>query len=245
MAGKHQTNIAFESLKGIDWTEKKILDIGCSNGQLTQEVARITYAKSAVGIDIDPKRIRKAQELKKSAGLKNFEFLLADASDLKIFSDQKFEAVFSNMTFQQLSDFRPALHEIYRVLKSGGQAVINFNQEKSNVWLEIEKLKNKYLNRINKLSSRKRISAKNFELEAQKTGFAQVVIKNAIDNYYYDTIDELVGNPENVSVVLKNYDLSDEQFEALWKELRNIFLAKKTNRGFKESWNMVYARLLK
>ena len=38
MAGKHQLQIALKSIKGINWSNKKVLDIGCSNGSLTYEV---------------------------------------------------------------------------------------------------------------------------------------------------------------------------------------------------------------
>ena len=64
MAGKHQLQIALKSIKGINWSNKKVLDIGCSNGSLTYEVFKKTNAKEIIGIDLDKKRIKKAKEIK-------------------------------------------------------------------------------------------------------------------------------------------------------------------------------------
>ena len=64
MAGKHQLQIAARSVKGINWSGKKVLDIGCSNGSLTCEILKLTNAKEIVGIDLDKDRIAKAKKLK-------------------------------------------------------------------------------------------------------------------------------------------------------------------------------------
>lgn len=58
----HQTQIALESIKDVDWKSKTILDIGCNNGKLSLEIMQVTGASKLIGVDFDADRINKAKE---------------------------------------------------------------------------------------------------------------------------------------------------------------------------------------
>lgn len=67
-------------------SEDKVLDIGCGNGSLAKDIAKV--AKSVLGVDIDDKLIEKA---KKKNGAPNLEYKALDAT--KDLSDQKFDVI--------------------------------------------------------------------------------------------------------------------------------------------------------
>jgi ubiquinone/menaquinone biosynthesis C-methylase UbiE len=234
MAGKHQLQIAKRSVNKTDWSSKKVLDIGCSNGSLTYEILKLTKAREIVGIDLDKERIAKAKKLKN----KKLQFLLSDASNMRVFPNDSFDVVFSNMAFQQFDDFRIVLKEVYRILRPKGQAVINFNQEKREVWFEMYKLKAKYFGLSKKISKEKKLSAMKFKKEAKKIGFSKINVVSRHDTYYFKNIDDLLGKP-------KDFGFDHQKYEKIWEELRRIFEKRKTNKGYKESWDMVYCRLVK
>lgn len=234
MAGKHQLQIAKRSVRGINWFGKRVLDIGCSNGSLTSEILKITKAKEIIGVDSDKERIAKAKKIKN----KKLKFLLLDANNMKIFPNGSFDAIFSNMTFQQFDDFRLALKEVYRLLKPKGQAILNFNQEKRDILLEIDKLKVKLFNKTSKTHKEKKVSAIKFRAESKKIGFRKIDVKSKYDTYFFDGIDDLVGNFKDPSISL-------EENVKLYHELRKVLKKKKTKRGYVEKWNMVFARLIK
>jgi len=234
MAGKHQLQIAQNSVKGINWSGKRVLDIGCSNGSLTSEILKLTKAKEIVGVDLDKERILKAKKLKN----KKLKFLLLDASSMGIFPDDSFDAMFSNMTFQQFNDFRVVLKEVYRLLKPKGQAVVNFNQEKKDILLEIDKLKVKFFNTTRKTYKEKKISAGKFKEEVKKIGFSKIDVKSKYDTYYFSSADELIGKSTD-------FGLNFKDNSRLHNELLKVLEKQKTKRGYAEKWNMVFAKLIK
>lgn len=61
-------------IKNIDVTDKQILDVGCSDGFYSIKLAQ-AGAKKVTGIDINEKRIEKAQFIQRYLGLDNVEFL--------------------------------------------------------------------------------------------------------------------------------------------------------------------------
>ena len=67
-------------------SEDKVLDIGCGNGSLAKDIAKV--AKSVLGVDIDDKLIEKA---KRKNSAPNLEYKALDAT--KDLSDQKFDVI--------------------------------------------------------------------------------------------------------------------------------------------------------
>ena len=72
----------------FDWSNKKVLDIGCSDGYYSIMAAQ-AGTKSSKGIEIDPIRIKRANYAKEILQVDNVDFEVANLYDLK--TDQKFD----------------------------------------------------------------------------------------------------------------------------------------------------------
>ncbi len=240
--GPHNLQIALKSLKNADWRSRIILDIGCSNGYITSKILKFTQAKEIIGIDIESDRIVKANQLKRELKENRLKFFKADSTDLSKFDSNSFDGVFSNMTFQQISPEKlpAALKEVKRLLKPNGLAIINFNQRKSDVTFEIQKL----LQERN-VTKFKKLNSKLFREHAIKAGFSKVKCIARPDIYYHKSLDGLLGNSKDASWIFQNAKLNDKQIEEIWQKIRDIFKKRKTSLGYKESWNMVFVQLAK
>lgn len=241
-SGPHQLQIALKSLKSVNWKDKRILDIGCSNGYITNEILKFTSAKEIIGIDIESDRILKAKQLKRKLKENRLKFFKADSSNLSKFDNNSFDGVVSNMTFQQIPPEKLplALKEVKRLLKSSGLAIINFNQRKSDITFEIQKLlKEKKATRFKKLN------LKLFKDYATKAGFSKVKCIARPDTYYHKYLDNLLGNSKDATWRFQNAKLNEKQIEEIWNKVRDIFEKRKSNLGYEETWNMVFARLVK
>lgn len=99
---------------------RKVLDIGCGTGVLTNEIAM--FADEVVGIDSSDDMIKKA-----TAAFSNIEFMVMDAKDIKWV--QRFDGVFSNAVFHFIKNQDQLLSNINRVLLEGGILVCEFGAE--------------------------------------------------------------------------------------------------------------------
>src|SRR3989339_604099 len=91
----------------------KILDIGCGTGNLTFRLPQIDSFNRIVGIDLSEGVLNIAKNHALGLGLKNCEFLRADARQLP-FGDEEFDYVVSNMVFHLIPDRRKVLSEMFR-----------------------------------------------------------------------------------------------------------------------------------
>jgi len=235
--GIHQENIAFESIKGVNWHGKKILDIGCGIGGLSLEIMDKTEAAEWVGIDTAMDRIATASKLEKPASMK---FHVGNAEHLK-FPDNSFDGIFCNMAFQQFKDPLKALEEMRRVLKDGGAAIINFNEEKSPFWVKGEEIISRLLGKETIVSSGKKIDRETFLELAENAGFSKIEAESKENTIYYKDADEVV-NSMQLSPKLQG----DNELKAkLDQEFRQYLDSIKNERGIPETWKMVFAKLVK
>jgi len=118
-----------ESL-GIKLRKKKALDFGCGVGRLTQAIS--DHFDEAVGVDIAPSMIQKAKQLNKRR--KNCTFIVNDEINLKKFSDNSFDFIYSNITLQHMKqDYAKAyLKEFMRILSPKGLLVFQLPSEPAN-----------------------------------------------------------------------------------------------------------------
>lgn len=101
-----------------------ILDLGCSSGVTTQEIADIYQDSQIIGIDVNHRRLRIASGLNSNA---NIHFLLADGYQMP-FSDLAFDAVFCMNNLNQVigcemisrKKLVEIANEIARVIKPRG-----------------------------------------------------------------------------------------------------------------------------
>lgn len=94
-----------------------VLDVGCGTGFGTLLLA--DKAEYAVGIDIKDKLIQYGMQKYQAGGL---SFEVMDANKLE-FQNESFDVVVINELLEHLSDHRPCLNEILRVLRPGGMLI--------------------------------------------------------------------------------------------------------------------------
>jgi ubiquinone/menaquinone biosynthesis C-methylase UbiE len=102
----------------IDLTGKVILDIGCGSGYSSKLIIREFKPSKLFAFDFMPEQIKLAKKL----GLKA-DFFVGDVTKIGLPSDT-FDAVFVFGVLHHVPEWRKALHEVARVLKSGGVLLI-------------------------------------------------------------------------------------------------------------------------
>jgi len=95
-----------------------LLDIGCGDGSFTKRIAETTGANEIFGIKIVSKFAMEAK-------MKGINVVLADANKPFPFRDCSFDAVVSNQVIEHINYTDLFVKECYRVLKTGGYAVVS------------------------------------------------------------------------------------------------------------------------
>ena len=101
-----------------DLTRTEALDFGCGVGRLTRALTR--YFERVTGIDIAPSMIEQARSL--NASFAQCSWVLNDANDLRMFSDGRFDFIYTNLVLQHMKpqfalDY---IREFVRVTAAGG-----------------------------------------------------------------------------------------------------------------------------
>jgi len=106
---------------GFPARREAALDFGCGVGRLTQ--ALCSWFDRCCGVDIAPSMIELARRYNTHGG--RCEYLLNAYDDLRIFPDDSFDFVYSNIVLQHMEPrYSTAyIREFVRVLRSGGLAV--------------------------------------------------------------------------------------------------------------------------
>ncbi len=102
--------------------DERVLDIGCGDGKVTAEIARIVTDGRAVGIDSSEDMIRFAVDSFPPDQWPNLSLAVMDASATEF--DGEFDLVFSNATLHWIIDHRPVLSGIARALRPGGRCLL-------------------------------------------------------------------------------------------------------------------------
>ena len=118
----HAQRVADEARRLLSHIDGKsawhYLDVGCGVGTAAGKIAE-TSDWTVTGIDIDPKQIQAA----KNGGVRpNLQYKVMDATKLE-FADGAFDVVASHMATHHIPDWRRALSEMIRVLRSGGYLI--------------------------------------------------------------------------------------------------------------------------
>jgi trans-aconitate 2-methyltransferase len=120
-ASAHQKEWGLELISEFDLEgNEDILDLGCGDGVLTAQVAKLVPRGSVVGIDASQGMIEAA--LPKASP--NLEFLRLDIGNLDFV--ERFDLVFSNATLHWVKDHRRLLQQVRQALRPGGHLRFNF-----------------------------------------------------------------------------------------------------------------------
>ena len=96
-----------------------LLDVGCASGSITVGLAKVVDPGQVTGVDISEVEIQRAQQRASESDISNIRFEIGDTNQLD-FSDESFDALFSNNTLEHIPEPADALREMRRVLKPGG-----------------------------------------------------------------------------------------------------------------------------
>lgn len=105
---------SLDFLRKLD-SDKRILEIGCGDGDSIGEISELTKARR-FGVDL--------ADFRKN---KNFYFLQGEAENLP-FSDNTFDFIYSVYCLPYVQDKLKVLNEVRRILKLGGEARIDVSE---------------------------------------------------------------------------------------------------------------------
>ncbi len=110
-----ETIHGYSSSKGL-----KVLDIGCGNGYVLFQYAR--HGAEVSGVDLTKRAVELSRKRFDFGGMPG-EFFEVDGNNLP-FADGHFDIVCSMGVLHHISDPKPMVSEIFRVLKPGGRLIV-------------------------------------------------------------------------------------------------------------------------
>lgn len=128
--GKKEIDELIQDLEHLEIVPRgRALDFGCGVGRLTQSLA--DHCEEVVGVDIAPSMIALADKMNRRGG--RCRYVLNERDDLKIFGDNHFDLIYSNITLQHMEPryaFR-YIEEFLRVLSMDGILVFHMPSERT------------------------------------------------------------------------------------------------------------------
>ncbi len=133
-----QENYELRILRGMTSLEniQTALEIGCGNGTGTRLIRKYFSFQKIIGIDLDERMINIAVKRNRDASV---SYRVMDASKLD-FPDAFFDAVFDFGIIHHIPNWRDALKEMHRVLKPGGEIILedlsidSFSKDIGRLW---------------------------------------------------------------------------------------------------------------
>jgi len=120
-ASAHQKEWGAKLIAELDLTgDERILDLGCGDGAITAQLARLVPQGSVVGVDASQGMIDAAR----AHAAPNLTLVLMDINALDL--DEEFDVVFSNATLHWVKDHRALLGKVLSILAESGVIRLNF-----------------------------------------------------------------------------------------------------------------------
>lgn len=121
-ASSHQKEWANKILDELHFKGNEIiLDLGCGDGTITNQLAEMVPAGKVVGIDASEGMIKTALKDKKQS---NVHFEQKDINEISY--NEEFDFIFSNATLHWVKDHTKLLSNSFKALKNNGALRFNF-----------------------------------------------------------------------------------------------------------------------
>lgn len=104
---------------------KKILDVGCGNGDLLIELRKSGVNCSLYGVDISKGMFSDGEKISKKDNL-NINFQAGNLQNLS-FGDESFDVIIAKHMLYHVPDIKNGVGEVYRCLKKNGIFIITLN----------------------------------------------------------------------------------------------------------------------
>jgi SAM-dependent methyltransferase len=120
----HKDKVVLDHLVELAYVQPtdRVLDVGTGTGHTAFAFA--PHVREVIATDITPEMLAEGEKLKAELGMWNVEFRIADAHGL-LFEDEAFDVVTCRRAAHHFVDIHRALSEMCRVLRPGGQLVID------------------------------------------------------------------------------------------------------------------------
>jgi ubiquinone/menaquinone biosynthesis C-methylase UbiE len=166
--------------KVTSYSAGKVLEVGIGTGK---NMSYYPHDVEVTGIDFSKGMLRKAERKKEILSLSNVTLLEMNVENMT-FEDNFFDTVVSSFVFCTVPDPLKGLHEVYRVLKPGGNAVFLEHMRSSYTALNIPLYVMDVFSKALVGTSLIRETQMNIE----KSGF----IPNKVENYSFDIVRLIV-----------------------------------------------------
>lgn len=110
-----------------------VVDLGAGNGYLSRAVAG--FVQKVMAVDISAEMLGQLRKKAREEGLTNIETIEGDGCDMPV-ADSAVDLVCANMYLHHIEDIEPAVKEMFRVLKTGGNVFLADLAEHSNTELK-------------------------------------------------------------------------------------------------------------
>jgi ubiquinone/menaquinone biosynthesis C-methylase UbiE len=127
-----------------------VLDVGCGPGNLTSGIAELVQPGSVIGVDIACDVIEMAKAEFTSSSI---SFEVADVYSLN-FPDEVFDVVHAHQVLQHLGNPIAALHEMKRVVKTGGLVAVRDSDYGDMAWSPDDALLGRWLDLYQQIARR-------------------------------------------------------------------------------------------
>jgi ubiquinone/menaquinone biosynthesis C-methylase UbiE len=198
-----------------------VLEVGSGLGILANYVATRFPDSDVTGIEIAPEQIKRARE--DFSETPNLRIVEGDALSLE-FKESSFDVVYCRYVLEHVSDPAIVLHEIFRVLKSGGKIFVQENNTLIYaLWPECPSysfLLRKFAELQAQMGGDGEIGKKLFSL-VKRAGFRSINLSIGPEVHHYDlpTFDPWIVNCIEILKGAKNRLLAlDGVSETLFKE---------------------------
>jgi len=109
--------------------KKSVLELGVGTGRLAMKTA--PYCGTFCGIDISEKTIQRAEE-----NLKEYEHVSLICADFLTYEfEQKFDAIYSSLTFMHIKDKQSVINKVEKLLNDNGVFVLSIDKSQEE-WIE-------------------------------------------------------------------------------------------------------------
>lgn len=123
-ASRHQKEWGNKLISGLALKgNEAILDLGCGDGALTEQLAQLVPQGSVLGMDASRGMIEAAEKHQRE----NLRFIHMDMNDMAFL--EQFDVIYSNAALHWVQDHQRLLRNAYAALKPGGVITWNFGGE--------------------------------------------------------------------------------------------------------------------
>lgn len=183
--------------------DKKILDLGCGSGVLSERLLDAGYSVDAADMSEDMREF--TQKRLSRFDDEKYKICFADCEKLD-FSAEAYDLVACIGVFGYLDEVDQAIAEIYRVLKPGGKLVMSIrNEDNLNIFDIQRALKNTFIKIPNKI----------FRRLLPKNNKSSVVNGNATSSPQKKHFINIWDRPSDVIGIFKHAGFRLQQFEAV------------------------------